>query len=129
LESNVDLKEEELNELVSKLDGLSGSDISLIMNEALMEPIRELEKTIYWKQSKRMKIDTTLNTTTNSKSIEIIDKQQWIPIIDKKEKGSENNEKNNEEEEMQLKSSLYDLPSDQIAPPRNVNMVKFLFLI
>lgn len=99
----MDLNEEELNELVSKFDGMTGSDISLLLNEALMEPIREMEKANFWKQT----------TTSIDGGV-----KQWIPVVDVVEQSEQK-----EEGEMQLKSSLYDLPSEQVAPPRKVNMV------
>ena len=43
------LSSEEWEELVIKTEGYSGSDISTIVSDALLEPVRELETTQHWK--------------------------------------------------------------------------------
>ena len=43
------LSSEEWEELVIKTEGYSGSDISTVISDALLEPVRELESAQYWK--------------------------------------------------------------------------------
>ena len=43
------LTAEELEKVVEKSEGYSGSDISTCIADALFEPIRELEKSLFWK--------------------------------------------------------------------------------
>lgn len=45
----VSLSEQNWDTVVSHTEGYSGSDIANVTNDALMEPVRELEKTLYWK--------------------------------------------------------------------------------
>ena len=48
----VKLSEEEWDNLVQKTEGFSGSDIATCTADAVLQPIRELESSKYWKYEK-----------------------------------------------------------------------------
>jgi vacuolar protein-sorting-associated protein 4 len=50
LGQNSELNEEDFMFLARETEGYSGSDISVIVNDAFMEPIRELEEAVLWKE-------------------------------------------------------------------------------
>ena len=48
----VKLSEEEWDSLVQKTEGFSGSDIATCAADAVLQPVRELESSNYWKYDK-----------------------------------------------------------------------------
>jgi len=49
---SVKLSEKEWDNLVEKTEGFSGSDIATCTADAVLQPIRELESSKYWKYDK-----------------------------------------------------------------------------
>lgn len=56
----VKLSEEEWDSLVQKTEGFSGSDIATCAADAVLQPIRELESSRYWKYEKGKILCTTV---------------------------------------------------------------------
>ena len=50
-DTRVSISESEWRQLEEMTEGYSGSDISNIVADALLQPVRELETASYWKQT------------------------------------------------------------------------------
>ena len=59
---SANLSEEEWEILVQKTDGFSGSDIATCAADAVLQPIRELESSKYWKYDEGIGYKTMVAT-------------------------------------------------------------------
>ena len=81
------LEEADLEDLAEATVGYSGSDLSTVVNDALMRPIRELQKTNYFKLIKRYIYIYILYNRPDNSSPDL-EEFVWTPIQGNTEHGS-----------------------------------------
>ncbi|OII74781.1 AAA-family ATPase [Cryptosporidium ubiquitum] len=98
---NHSLTDEDINYIAKMTHGYSSSDVSILIKDALFEPIRKCSESSWFKKV------IINNDTSNAEDFKVY----WTPC-------SQPSNLDNFDKELYKKISLYDIPNNQLLPPK-----------
>lgn len=99
---NHSLTDDDINYIAKMTHGYSSSDVSILIKDALFEPIRKCSESNWFK-----KVIINSDNTGNTENLRIY----WTPC-------SQPSNLDNFDKELYKKISLYDIPNNQLLPPK-----------
>ncbi|KAK9174535.1 ATPase family associated with various cellular activities (AAA) family protein [Cryptosporidium meleagridis] len=104
---NHSLIDDDINYIAKMTHGYSSSDVSILIKDALFEPIRKCSESNWFKKVVIMNNNNEINCNNNADNFKIY----WTPC-------SQPSNIDNYDKELYRKTSLYDIPNNQLLPPK-----------
>ncbi|KAH8584840.1 katanin p60 fidgetin family AAA ATpase [Cryptosporidium sp. chipmunk genotype I] len=104
---NHSLTDDDVNHIAKMTHGYSSSDVSILIKDALFEPIRKCSESNWFRKVIVMNHNDETANVNNAENLKIY----WTPC-------SQPSNLDNFDKELYRKTSLYDIPNNQLLPPK-----------